>query len=477
MPQPMRTADSGSDHPALHAHSLSESWPVVGLINVSEPYSDHIAARARQAGMRTLCLRDGTLPPDRVRQMRLCVAQIDGHEDAGAGPGSIAALGPLMGSVPVVVLGEAVSIETVMRLTRMGAADVIEIPASITEVADRALSRLAARESSDEPREVVGESPQMATLRSDIARVARTDSTVLITGETGTGKGLVARAIHRLSRRREKPFVHVDCTGLSATVIESEFFGHERGAFTGAVGRREGRFEVAREGTIFLDEIGDFDPSLQSKLLRVLQDREYERVGGSRTLPMTARVVAATNQELERAVAENRFRADLFFRLNVVHLRLPPLREHIGDLPELVSWGFRQLANRLGLPVPAVNDLFLAKLMSHSWPGNVRELLNVLERTMVQRGALGDASSELDRILDGQAAQVSGLRHPGVARELAAPRPLEAEGEGSERRRIASALIATGGNIARAARRLGMPRSTLRYRVRVQGLGSLIPKD
>src|SRR5262245_32173671 len=230
---------------------------------------------------------------------------------------------------------------------------------------------------------LVGGSRAMAGLRGQIAAVAAIDSTLPPTGETGTGKGLVARLVHRLSRRTERPFVHVDCAALSPTIIESELFGHERGAFTSAAGRHSGRFELAGEGTIFLDEIGDLDPRLQSKLLRVLDDRRYERLGGVETLAMRARVVAATSCDLRRAVGEGRFRGDLYYRLAVFHLVLPALRERPEDLPALVAAGLDRIARRLGLPRPLATEAFNARLLRHAWPGNVRELMNALERVLV----------------------------------------------------------------------------------------------
>ncbi|MCZ6785174.1 MAG: sigma-54 dependent transcriptional regulator, partial [Proteobacteria bacterium] len=232
--------------------------------------------------------------------------------------------------------------------------------------------------------ESLGESPAMQRLRREIDAVAPLRSTVLISGETGTGKGLVARLLHATSPRAALPFIHVDCAALSPTVVESELFGHERGSFTGAVARRAGRFELAGEGTIFLDEIGDLAPALQAKLLRVLQDREYERIGGGRTLAMTARVIAATHADLPRAVAAGRFRRDLFYRLNVVHLRVPPLRERKGDLPRLVAAGLERIAESLGVRAPQVDEKAIERLAEHAWPGNVRELLNLLERLAVR---------------------------------------------------------------------------------------------
>ncbi|MEE8164593.1 MAG: sigma-54 factor interaction domain-containing protein, partial [Myxococcota bacterium] len=191
---------------------------------------------------------------------------------------------------------------------------------------------------------IVGGSDVMAALRSEIEAVAPLSSTVLLTGETGTGKGRVARIIHRLSKRSDRPFVHVDCAALSSTIIESELFGHERGSFTNAISRRAGRFELADNGTIFLDEIADLEPRLQSKLLRVLDDRRYERIGGTETLAMRARVIAATSHDLRLAVQEHRFRPDLYYRLNVFHLSIPPLRERASDIPGLVDDIVKKLA-------------------------------------------------------------------------------------------------------------------------------------
>ncbi len=231
--------------------------------------------------------------------------------------------------------------------------------------------------------EIVGTAPGMRKLFRDIERVAGTDSTVLITGETGTGKELVARAIHRASGRKEKVLVKVNCAALSAGLIESELFGHEKGAFTGAIARRVGRFELASGGTIFLDEIGDLSAEVQAKLLRVLQEAEFERVGGMETLKVDVRVIAATNRDLERAVERGEFRADLFYRLNVFPLRVPPLRERSEDIPLLVSFLLRRYGAKLGKQFQAIAEEALQALTRYSWPGNVRELENVIERAAI----------------------------------------------------------------------------------------------
>jgi transcriptional regulator with GAF, ATPase, and Fis domain len=314
--------------------------------------------------------------------------------------------------------------------------------------------------------DLVGESAPMRALRREVAEVAPLRSTVLLTGETGVGKGVVARALHRLSPRSAGPFVYVDCAALSPSLVESELFGHERGAFTGAVARRPGRFEQAAAGTVFLDEIGDLEALLQAKLLRVLQDREYERLGGSQTLRMNARVVAATTRDLGREVREGRFRADLYYRLNVVRLAISSLRERPSDVPILVAAGFERLGQSLGLAAPVLSEAALARLAGHAWPGNVRELLNVVERLLIRFAGRRVDVSQLDGILDDDA---SPIRSPdpapwprtGSERALATADPSE---------RIASELRATGGNVACAARRLGLPRSTLRHWIRRYGI-------
>jgi hypothetical protein len=288
---------------------------------------------------------------------------------------------------------------------------------------------------------LVGGSPAMARLRREIAALAPFDTSVLVTGETGAGKGVAARALHELSPRRALPFVHADCASLPRTLFESELFGHERGAFTGAVARRAGRFERARGGTIFLDEVGELDPSLQASLLCVLQERAFERVGGGAPVGMTARVVAATSRDLRAEVKAGRFRADLYFRLDVARVRLPPLRERIGDLPGLADSLLARISRRLQLPPPRLAPSALARLASHRWPGNVRELENALERMALRlRGGVVCAEDVAEALESALPAE-----------------PLRGED-------VAAALRESGGNLTRAARALGVPRTTLRRR-------------
>ena len=238
------------------------------------------------------------------------------------------------------------------------------------------------RELEGEP-EIRGRSEAIRELLQQIAQVAPTDATVLVIGETGTGKELVARALHRASQRRERPLIKVNCAAIPATLIESEFFGHERGAFTGATGRREGRFALADKGTLFLDEIGELPLELQSKLLRVLQEGEFEPVGGARTRKVDVRIVAATNRDLAQEVQAKRFREDLFYRLNVFPIRVPPLRERRDDIPLLAETFATHYAKRLGRQLAPLTPDCIRKLVSYTWPGNVRELQNVIERAVI----------------------------------------------------------------------------------------------
>ncbi len=318
-----------------------------------------------------------------------------------------------------------------------------------------------------------GSSKDLEQLRESLRKIAPLDSTLLLTGETGSGKGVAARAVHDHSPRADRPFVHVDCAALSPTLIESELFGHEKGSFTNASAQRCGRFEWARDGTVFLDEIGDLEPRLQTKLLRVLDDRAFERIGGTQTLRMRARVIAATSHDLRRAVREGRFRPDLYFRLSVFHFSMPPLRHRLEDLPELVDSGITRLSRRLSVAAPVVSNEFLSALALHGWPGNVRELLNVLERVVVARtgerlravdvaDALGDEGIELPAGDDrGQVPNADeDWKLPVFMREV----------EAGERSEIISALQASRGCVAAAARRLRIPRSTLRHRMKKHGI-------
>jgi DNA-binding NtrC family response regulator len=336
------------------------------------------------------------------------------------------------------------------------------------DVVEKCLRRLADSGEMGGAEGIVGDSPPMRELRRRIKAASRVNSTVLIQGETGTGKGLVARAIHAGSDRSDAPFVHVDCAALAPTLVESELFGHERGAFTGATALRRGRFELAGSGTIFLDEVSEIEPRLQSKLLRVIEDKVYERVGGTQPLLLRARIIAATNRDLYQAVNSGEFRRDLYFRLNVVAMKILPLRERLSDIPLLVDLALQRAKEALGVVTPRVSDDFHAHLTDHTWPGNVRELLNLVERALVERRVDVLEPEILDELLD----PLSGLEPEAPA--ASALDAAKLEGEAAV---IAAALADTGGNVSRTARRLGMPRGTLRYKIKMYGLVRLIPKD
>ncbi|AHF92965.1 Fis family transcriptional regulator [Opitutaceae bacterium TAV5] len=235
----------------------------------------------------------------------------------------------------------------------------------------------------DDTSDLLGNSPAMLRLRQLARRVAPTDTSVLITGENGTGKEMISREIYRHSSRRTGPYIKVNCAALSETLIESELFGHEKGAFTGATNRREGRFELANRGTLLLDEVSEISPNLQAKLLRVLQEREFERVGGTRTIKVNVRILATSNRDLARSVERGDFRSDLYYRLNVFPLHIPPLRERVDDIPLLAEDFLRRFARKYSLRIPGFSDQALAALAAYPWPGNVRELQNTIERAVI----------------------------------------------------------------------------------------------
>ena len=314
--------------------------------------------------------------------------------------------------------------------------------------------------------EMVGSNPALLTVLEKIRRVAPTDSTVLISGETGTGKELIARAIHGQSARKDRPLVKVNCSAISAGLVESELFGHVKGAFTGAIERRVGRFELATGGTIFLDEVGELPVETQVKLLRVLQEREFEPVGSNRTLSVDVRVIAATNRDLEEAVRVGRFRSDLFYRLNVVPIEVPPLRERRSDIPQLVMFFLARLSKKVGKNIETVSDETMERLHQYSWPGNVRELQNVIERAVV-------LAREPVLEVDPGVLPVSAAASPTPERRAAPAPSRDATLEDVERNHIVAILTQTRWVIdgpKGAAQILGLHPNTLRSRVAKLGI-------
>ena len=328
--------------------------------------------------------------------------------------------------------------------------------------------------------EIVGNAPALLELLRQVEQVSSTESTVLVLGETGTGKELIARAIHERSPRRNRPLVKVNCGAISAGLVESELFGHVRGAFTGAIANRDGRFKLANGGTLFLDEVGELPLETQVKLLRVLQEQEFEPLGSSATLKVDVRVVAATNRDLAELVREGRFRADLFYRLNVVPLRVPALRERKADIPLLAMFFVQKLASKIGKQIARIGDETLAKLVGYAWPGNIRELQNVIERAVI-------LSPSRTLVLSEELRASSALAEAPEPRERA-PKPGDAGAEPAAesssslqeagRRHIQAVLVSTNWLIEGergAAKLLGMSPSTLRSRM--QRLGIKRPRD
>ena len=309
---------------------------------------------------------------------------------------------------------------------------------------------------------IVGSSPALRTVLDEVRIVAPTGSTVLIAGETGTGKELIAHAIHMHSERRLRPFVKVNCAAIPAELLESELFGHERGSFTGAVAQRIGRFEAADGGTLFMDEIGDMPLQLQTKLLRVLQEQEFERVGGNRTIQVDVRIVAATNRDLKAMVEENKFRADLYYRLAVFPMNVPPLRDRREDIPSLTRYFVQKHAKRMGRNIERIPAYAMEALTNYDWPGNIRELQNVIERSVVLSNGpeLHVALPEFD----GKCAPVALHVRASNVTEL------------SERVRILQVLKETRGMVGGpdgAAARLGLKRTTLQSRMRKYNIARL----
>jgi DNA-binding NtrC family response regulator len=391
----------------------------------------------------------------------------------------------------VIMISGHATLADAVRAVKAGAYDLIEKPLDrerLMVALRNALERRAmAREMeglralADERFEMVGRSAPMAALFAQIAKVAPTRTRVLITGESGTGKELIARAIHRSSALADKPFIKVNCAAIPPELIESELFGHERGAFTGATARKRGLFEMADGGTIFLDEIGDMIASAQAKVLRVLQSGEFTRVGGEQTLKVDVRVVAATNRDLQAAVAAGQFREDLYFRLAVVPLRAPPLRDRADDVPLLCAAFVEQSCRENGMKVKTISDEALALLAAYPWPGNVRELRNVIERLVIlseESIGVGDLPEEIvaeasrkgreaaAAAAGGAVAALPKVELPAEARAL----PLREFRDHMEREYIRIKLEENGWNISRTATLLGIERTNLHKKMRALGL-------
>jgi len=401
---------------------------------------------------------------------------------------------------PVIMMTAYGSTQTAIEAMKLGAYDYLLKPFDVPKLKQIVYSALkAAKEmkqaiaiqpadfDDDTDAGIVGRSEAMQTIFKTIGQLSASDATVLITGESGTGKELVARAIYQHSRRSKQPFLAINCAAIPENLLESELFGHEKGAFTGATTQRIGKFEQGNHGTLFLDEVGDMSLATQAKILRVLQDGSFERVGGNQTVRVDVRIIAATNKQLEKAVADGQFREDLFYRLNVVRIHLPPLRERREDIKLLAGYFLRKFSRQLRQPVKSISPEAMEFLLQHSWPGNVRELENAIQRALIM--SKGDVLLPADftqEILSARQAKPEVSVSPAPIQPKAGETNLEALARqlfdwakqdsrrrlipAVERELVIHALRETKGNQVHAARLLGISRATLRKRIEKFGI-------
>jgi two-component system, NtrC family, nitrogen regulation response regulator NtrX len=374
----------------------------------------------------------------------------------------------------VVMISGHGTIATAVEATQRGAFDFLEKPLDADRLLVTVRNALAHHELVDENvrlREatesrfaMVGESPALQTVRDLIAKVGPTSARVLITGENGTGKELVARALHEASPRRDRPFIEVNCAAIPSELIESELFGHMKGSFTGAFADRAGKFEQADGGTLFLDEVGDMSLSAQAKLLRVLQEGVVTRIGGSKSIQVDVRVLAATNKDIDGEIAEGHFREDLLYRLNVVPIDVPPLRERREDIPALVAHFAEQLSASAGVPGRRFADDAVRRLQARSWPGNIRELRNAVERALILASGKMVTAADIDHLLPGAAAAASPVA------ESSGSHTFETFKQEAEKNFLVQQLRERDWNVSETARALKMPRSNLYKKIERYGL-------
>jgi DNA-binding NtrC family response regulator len=439
---------------------------MVGALLASEGYE----VREAPDGARGVALATESEP-----DLALVDLMMPGELD---GMAVLTALRERVPDVPVVMMSGRAGLSDAVRATKLGAFTFLEKPLTPEGVLLALASALELRQARRETRtlradlglasEMIGNSPALRRVREMIEKVAPSDARVLITGESGTGKELVAAAIHAGGSRKDRPFVRVNCAAIPRDLVESEMFGHERGAFTGATDRRIGRFELADRGTLLLDEVGDLGAEAQAKLLRAIESGEIERVGGSKPIRVDVRIVSATNKDLTRAVADGTFREDLYFRLNVIPLAIPPLRERPDDIPALVRHFSHVHRGRTGQPLTSWSTNALDALARYRWPGNVRELANIVERLAILHPGREVTSDEIREVL------------PSAPTRLAEPAPLPNATvldasltdtlDDYERVLITRALSVAGGNIAEAARRLQTDRPNLYRRMKRLGI-------
>src|SRR5579863_5968268 len=434
-----------------------------------------------EAGYQTFSSADAEKGLDLLRREQIDLVLTDLKLPGLGGLEFLQAAKRLNGALPVVVMTAFGSVETAVEAMKAGASDYVLKPFSLAEmrlVVQKELDVRRLREENRSLREALGQrydypnvvarSVKMQEVLALVERVAPTPSTVLLGGESGVGKDLIARVIHQRSNRASGPFVKINSTAIPETLLESELFGYEKGAFTGATSSKPGKFELADKGTLFLDEIGDIPPAIQVKLLRVLQEREFERLGGTRTLKVDVRMIAATNRDLRAALEEGTFREDLYYRLNVVAIDIPPLRQHKEDIPALVAFFLERYAREMEKPVPKITPQALQHLTDFHWPGNIRELENVVQRAVaLSSGPTIDAG---DIQVDQPAARLT----PDGASQFLPPGVTLDQWEEDA---IREALRRANGNKSQAARLLGLSRNALRYRLSKMGVPDAPEKE
>ncbi|MEK7773706.1 MAG: sigma-54 dependent transcriptional regulator [Deltaproteobacteria bacterium] len=377
--------------------------------------------------------------------------------------------------LPVIMISGHANIEAAVKTTKLGAYDFIEKPLSLDKVilaAEHAIDhrRLIEENSGLRVRalgkfEIIGESRAMQALKSDIKRVAPTNSWALITGENGTGKELVARNIYLLSNRSGKPFIEVNCAAIPEELIESELFGHEKGAFTNAIAQKKGKFDMADKGTIFLDEIGDMSLKTQAKILRILQEKSFERVGGNELISVDVRVIAATNKDLMEQISKGEFREDLYYRLNVIPFHVPPLRERVQDVPLLIEHFLDEFSRETAREHLALTKESMEALVNYAWPGNVRELKNLIERLVIMTPSNQITPDDIPPYIRGAQAHTPPHHRSAFSSSL-----IKEARRDFEREFILRKLKEFGGNIARTAEAIGIERSHLYRKIRSYGI-------
>ena len=373
----------------------------------------------------------------------------------------------------VVIMSGHGTIETAVKATKLGAFDFLEKPLSLEKmvlVINHALDLVRLEEENrllkqkfPQDYELTGESRVILELKETISIVAPTNAWILIMGENGTGKELVARAIHKQSKRARKPFIEVNCAAIPEDLIESELFGHEKGAFTGATSAKKGKFDLANEGTLFLDEVADMSLKAQAKILRILQEKKFERVGGTKVIDTDVRVIAATNKDLEKEMEAGRFRQDLYYRLHVIPLTVPPLRERKDDIPLLVQRFLKEFSLKEGVENKAITEEALDRLMQHDWPGNVRELKNIIERLVIMTSDSVIRSEDIPPFIKSTVQDI-------LEEEILSLDSFRTARVEFEKRFIARKLKETEGNISRTADLIGLERSNLHRKIKSYGL-------